>query len=113
MSTDGTLWSAQRPAAAQTGPRAHDSTRTPCTDRTDDLTACRASLLADETATLTLVVTGLRALRPELARAAGIDALGTPASYRLLLALLDDLLGDAAGLLDTRQWADVDERRVA
>lgn len=78
-----------------------------------DLAAARATLLADETATLAIVVTGLRALRPQLERAAGVDALGTPASYRAMLAAMDDLIGDAAGMLDTRAWADVDRRAVA
>ena len=72
----------------------------------------RASLLADETATLAIVVAGLRSLRRELQRCAAIDALGTPASYRLATEMLDTLTGDLAAMLDGRDFADVD-REVA
>lgn len=69
--------------------------------------------LADEVATLTIIVNALRALRPELDRAASIDALGTPASYRAMLEMFDALIGDAEGMLDTREWHDVDRRTAA
>ena len=69
-----------------------------------------ASLFADETAALACIVTGLRALRPDLAHAAAIDALGTPASYRLATEMMDALIGDLSGMLDTRDFADMDAR---
>lgn len=72
-----------------------------------------ASLLADEIATLALVVTGLRALRVELQRCAGLDALHTPESYRMAAEDFDALIGDLEGLLDTREWREFDSRGEA
>lgn len=72
-----------------------------------------SAALADEAAALTIIVHALRALRPELDRAASIDALNTPASYRAMLAMFDALIGDAEGMLDTREWHDVDRGTAA
>ena len=109
MTTTIALRAPESPADATNGRNWHPDTP----ESSQAIVRLRASLLTDETATLAIVVHGLRALRPQLERAATIDALGTPASYRLAMELLDTLTGDLAAMLDRRDFADVDERRAA
>ena len=53
---------------------------------------------------------GLRKVRKRIVRAMAIDSMGTPNSYRMLLEAVTSAQVDAEGMLDTREWADVDRR---
>jgi hypothetical protein len=64
--------------------------------------------MSEEIQLLREVEDDLREARKKIARAMAIDTLGTPNSYRMLLGVVTAAQVDTEGMLDTREWADMD-----
>jgi hypothetical protein len=64
--------------------------------------------MSEEIRLLREVEDDLREARKKIARAMAIDALGTTNSYRMLLGVVTAAQVDTEGMLDTREWADMD-----